>query len=198
MSRANVRSLWAFARRFQRDANGVAAVEFALLIPVLLLIYFGLAEFCQAYMAQKRAQHTASQVADMVARAPTITEEEIEQIMDVGSLIMQPFPEAPLSIRLTNITRDNNGVARVVWSIGTGQLSEPLRGVQTVPAGLIGNNETIIMGETVYLYDSPLGDILPAATEYDRLLPEQLRFEGQHYLRPRLTDRLPCTDCPTP
>lgn len=198
MARGRVASLRTFVARFQRDARGVAAVEFALLIPVLLLIYFGLAEFCQAYMAQKRAQHTASQVADMVARAPTITEDEIEQIMDVGSLIMQPFPEAPLSIRLTNITRGDDGVARVVWSVGTGELADPLSGAQTVPAGLIGNNETIIMGETLYLYESPLAAILPAATDYDQLLPDQLRFEGRHYLRPRLTDRLPCTDCPAP
>lgn len=195
---STVRNVQSFIGRFRRDAGGVAAVEFALLIPVLLLIYFGLAEFCQAFMAQRRAQHTASQVADMVARAQVITDDEIRQIMDVGSLIMQPFSEEPLSVRLTNITRDNNGVARVVWSVGIGELAEPLSGAQTVPAGLIDNNQTIIMGETLYLYESPLAPILPAATEYDQLLPDQLRFEGRHYLRPRLTNQLPCTDCATP
>ncbi len=169
--------------RFARDARGVAAVEFALVVPVLIVCYFGLAEFCQAYMAQKRTIHTTSQVADMVARAPTTSRAQIDEIMDIGSLIMQPFPEAPLDIRVTAITRDNNGVARVTWSRGRGMA--PLTGVQTVPAGLIANGEMIIMGEAAYDYVSPLDTLLPNAT----------RFQGRHYLRPRLTDQIPCTDC---
>lgn len=173
----------AFCARFLRDARGVAAVEFALVVPPLIACYFGLAEFCQAYMAQKRAQHTTSQVADMVARAPTTTRAEIDAIMDVGSLIMRPFPEAPLQLRVTSITRGTDGIARVDWSRGRGMTG--LSGVQTVPAGLIANGETIIMGESQYVYESPIGRLLPGVTN----------FGGRHYLRPRLTDRIPCGDC---
>ncbi|MEQ7153760.1 TadE/TadG family type IV pilus assembly protein [Brevundimonas aurifodinae] len=173
----------AWLARFGGDARGVAAVEFALVVPVLIVCYFGLAEFSQAYMAQKRTVHTTSQVADMVARAPAMSRDEIDAIMDIGSLIMQPFPEAPLDIRVTAITRDNTGVARVTWSRARGMT--PLTGVQTVPAGLIGNGEMIIMGEAAYDYQSPLDTLLPNAT----------RFQGRHYLRPRLTDQIPCADC---
>ena len=177
------RAARAWLGRFARDAGGVAAVEFALVVPVLIVCYFGLAEFCQAYMAQKRTFHTTSQVADMVARAPAMSRAEIDAIMDIGSLVMQPFPEAPLDLRVTSITRDNNGVARVDWSRGRGMA--PLSGTQTVPAGLIGNGETIIMGEAAYDYASPLDTVLPNAT----------RFQGRHYLRPRLTERITCSDC---
>ncbi|KPF81011.1 hypothetical protein IP78_06155 [Brevundimonas sp. AAP58] len=183
MVRGAVRLAGSFVARFVRDVGGVAAVEFALVVPVLIVCYFGLAEFCQAYMAQKRAQHTTSQIADMVARAPTATRADIDAIFDVGSLIMQPFPEAPLSLRVTSITRGADGIARVDWSRGRGMT--PLSGTQTVPAGLIANGETIIMGETRYAYDSPM----------DRLLPGITDFGGIHYLRPRLTDRIPCSDC---
>lgn len=172
-----------FFRRFALHDRGVAAVEFALVVPVIIVCYFGLAEFCQAYMAQKRAQHTTSQIADMVARAPDTSRAEIDAIMDIGSLIMEPFPEAPLTMRVTSITRGTDGIARVDWSRGRGMTG--LSGVQTVPNGLIGNGETIIMGETQYAYDSPL----------DRLLPGISQFGGRHYLRPRLTDRIPCADC---
>jgi Flp pilus assembly protein TadG len=178
-----IRTLGSLATRFARDVRGVAAVEFALVVPVLIICYMGLAEFCQAYMAQKRAQHTTSQIADMVARAPDTSRAEIDAIFDVGSLIMQPFPEAPLALRVTSITRGADGIARVDWSRGRGM--PVLTGVQTVPAGLIANGETIIMGETRYGYDSPM----------DRLLPGTTDFGGRHYLRPRLTDRIPCADC---
>lgn len=183
MMRAGVRQVKAFSRRFARDMRGVAAVEFALVVPVLIVCYFGLAEFCQAYMAQKRAQHTTSQIADMVARAPDTSRAEIDAIMDIGSLIMEPFPEDPLAMRVTSITRGTDGIARVDWSRGRGMTG--LSGIQTVPDGLIANGETIIMGESQYAYDSPL----------DRLIPGISQFGGRHYLRPRLTDRIPCTDC---
>jgi Flp pilus assembly protein TadG len=169
--------------RFAGDVRGVAAIEFALIVPVLIVCYLGLSEFGQAYMAQKRMTHTTSQVADMIARAPETSRAEIDAVMDIGSLIMQPFPEAPLDLRVTSITRDNNGVARVDWSRGRGMAA--LSGVQTVPAGLIANGETIIMGEAAYDYDSPLDTFVPAGT----------RFSGRHYLRPRLTDQIPCADC---
>jgi Flp pilus assembly protein TadG len=178
-----LRALRSFFARFLGDARGVAAVEFALVVPPLIVCYFGLAEFCQAYMAQKRAQHTTSQIADMVARAPTTSRAQIDAIMDVGSLIMRPFPEAPLTMRVTSITRGTDGVARVNWSRGRGM--EGISGVQSVPDGLIANGETIIMGESSYVYDSPIG----------RLLPGVATFTGRHYLRPRLTDTIPCSDC---
>lgn len=183
MMRSPASLIRSFAARFTRNADGVAAVEFALVVPVLIVCYFGLAEFCQAYMAQKRAQHTTSQIADMIARAPDTSRAELDAIFDVGSLIMQPFPEAGLSIRVTSITRGTDGIARVDWSRGRGLTG--LSGVQTVPAGLIANGETIIMSETRYAFDSSM----------DRLLPGLTNFNGRYFLRPRLSDRLPCTDC---
>lgn len=183
MARASVRWLKSFVARFLGDSRGVAAVEFALVVPPLIVCYFGLAEFCQAYMAQKRAQHTTSQIADMVARAPDTSRAEIDAIMDVGALIIRPFPEDPLTMRVTSITRGTDGIARVDWSRGRGMAA--LSGIQAVPDGLIANGETIIMGESRYVYDSPLGRLLPGTSE----------FGGRHYLRPRLTDRIPCADC---
>ncbi|MDP2765777.1 MAG: pilus assembly protein, partial [Brevundimonas sp.] len=41
-------------RRLSGDERGVSAVEFAMLAPVLIAFYFGMAEFCQGFMAQKR------------------------------------------------------------------------------------------------------------------------------------------------
>ncbi len=183
MTGVELHPLKALAARFGADIRGVAAVEFALVVPVLIVCYFGLAEFCQAYMAQKRAQHTTSQVADMIARAPTTSRAEIEAVFDIGSLIMQPFPAAPLRLRVTHITRGNDGIARVNWSRARGMTA--LSGIQTVPAGLIDNGETIILGESEYAYDSPLDNLLPGVT----------RFGGRHYLRPRLTNAIPCSDC---
>ncbi len=172
-----------FLRRFARDSRGVSAVEFALIAPLLIALYFGLAEFCQGYMAQKRMGHATSQIADIVAQSDVVTRDEIDDVFAIGALILNPFPAAPLSLRVTGITRGSDGVARVDWSRGQGMGSRS--GMVSVPAGLIGNGESIIMSEATYDYISPINKLLPGTT----------RFDHTYYLRPRLVDRIGCSDC---
>lgn len=173
-----------FFGRFSRDGSGVAAVEFALIAPVLILIYFGLAEFCQAYMAQRRMGHATSQVADIVAQYQTVNASLIDGTFDIGTQILSPFPSTPLSLRVTAITRDSNGVARVTWSRAEGSMTRRT-GTVTVPAGLIENGESIIMSEGSYVFTSALGQVLPG----DRT------FSHTYWLRPRLVNTITCTDC---
>jgi Flp pilus assembly protein TadG len=173
----------AFLRRFGGDSRGVSAVEFALIAPVLIVLYFALAEFCQGYMAQKRMGHAGSQVADIVAQSVTLTRDQIADIFAIGGLIMAPFPSDSLSMRVSHITRDTHGVARVDWSRGQGMGVRS--GVVAVPAGLIDNGESIIMSESIYDYASPVGKLLPGTTE----------FNNTYYLRPRLVEHITCSDC---
>lgn len=172
-----------FLSRFGRDRSGIAAVEFAMIAPVLILIYFGLAEFCQAYMAQRRMGHATSQVADIVAQAQTITADTVDDTFAIGGLILAPFPDSALGLRVTSITRGNDGVARVVWS--RGQRMDVRSGVVTVPADLIANGESIIMSEGTYEFISPLG----------RVIPGMRRFNHTYWLRPRLVNAVACPDC---
>ncbi|MGH6977695.1 MAG: TadE/TadG family type IV pilus assembly protein, partial [Brevundimonas sp.] len=80
----------AFLRRFRRDQKGLSAVEFALLAPVMILLYFGMVELCQAYMAQKRMSHVASMVADLTARAEVVNQSGLNDTFNIGGQIMQP------------------------------------------------------------------------------------------------------------
>lgn len=172
-----------FLRRFGRDGSGVSAVEFALIAPVLILIYFGLAEFCQAYMAQRRMSHSTSQVADILAQYQTVDANLIDDTFALGDLVLAPFPDNTLALRVTAITRGNDGVARVTWSRGRGMVKRS--GTVTVPDGLIEKGESIIMSEGTYDYDSSLNQILPGLK----------RFNHTFWLRPRLVNSITCTNC---
>ncbi len=171
-------------RRLKGDERGMSAVEFALLAPVLIAFYFGMAEFCQGFMAQKRMGHVSSMVADLVAQEETVAIANLDDIFDIGGLIMKPFSTTPLKQRVTSVTR-TAGVAKVDWSRGDGMTARSVGSTVTLPADLIANGESIVMSEATYDYDSPVDYLMPAIT----------RFSHIYYLRPRTVDKTLCSNC---
>lgn len=167
-------------RRLAGDRRGVSAVEFALLAPIMIAFYFGLAEFCQGFMAQKRMGHASAMVADLVSQTDIITPAQLDDVFEIGGLIMKPFSATPLKLRVSQLTRDNNGVVKVVWSRGKSWTARVTGSTVTIPAGLIDNGESIIFSEATYDYDLPV----------DYLMPTITRFSHTYYLRPRLTEQV--------
>lgn len=166
--------------RLRGDRRGVSAVEFAMLAPVMIAMYFGLAEFCQGFMAQKRMGHAASMVADLIAQRDVITGAQVDDVFQVGTLIMKPFSGTPLKLRVSSVTRGADGVARVDWSRGSGLTARTAASTVTVPTGLIANGETVVMSEATYDYDSPVDYMMPAITT----------FSQTFYLRPRSVEKI--------
>lgn len=170
--------------RLAGDERGVSAVEFAMLAPVLIAFYFGMAEFCQGFMAQKRMGHVSAMVADLVAQEETINTASLGDIFAIGGLIMKPFPTAPLQQRVSSVTR-TSGVDRVDWSRGDGMAPRAVNSTITLPTGLIANGESVIVSEATYDYDSPVDYFMPSIT----------RFSHIYYLRPRTVEKTLCTNC---
>ncbi|SFS38065.1 TadE/TadG family type IV pilus assembly protein [Brevundimonas viscosa] len=171
-------------KRLVGDERGVSAVEFAMIAPVMIFFYFGLAEFCQGYMAQKRMGHASAMVADLVAQEESVTAATVDDIFDIGGLIMKPFPVAALKQRVSSVMR-TDGVARVVWSRGDGMTSRTVGSTVTLPADLIADGESVVMSEATYDYDSPADYLMPAVTQ----------FSHSYYLRPRTSVQTTCADC---
>lgn len=176
-----------FLTRLARDRRGVSAVEFALLAPLMIGFYFGLAEFCQGYMSQKRMAHTASAVGDLVAQTDSVTKAQLDDIIAIGALIMKPFDATPLTTRISSVTRNASGVAKVDWSRASGISARATASTVTIPADVIANGESVVMSETTYDYTSPIKYLLPNVT----------KFSNVFYLRPRRVEVVTCTDCPT-
>lgn len=170
--------------RLTGDERGVSAVEFALIAPVMIAFYFGLAEFCQGYMAQKRMGHVAAMVADLVAQEDIVATANLDDFFEAGGLVMKPFSTATLKQRVSSVTQ-TAGVAEVVWSHGKDMDPRPDDEVIVLPAGLISDGQSIIVAEATYDYDSPV----------DYLLPPVTHFSYIYYLRPRTVEAVVCSNC---
>jgi Flp pilus assembly protein TadG len=164
--------------RLFRDKRGSAALEFALVAPIMLLLYFGMAEITQGLLANRRADHVASAVGDLVAQKASLTEADVEDIFNISTALLRPMPTTKLAMRVTSISIDATGKATVVWSRNRGTLAKlDDASLGTIKAGLIipGESQALVRADTTYTYTSPLKDVLP----------NDIVFQHTTYLKPR-------------
>ena len=169
-------------RGFWRDRRGVSAVEFALIAPMLVLFYCGMAELTQAMMAQRRLNHLASSIGDVVARTPELTDARLNDVFHSGDTLMLPFSTGNLNLCLVSVVSDATGKDTVDWSekYPTGATIDCPGAELDIDAGVLPASQSVIMSKASYGYDSPLKFIVPT----------QIVFRRTLYLRPRLSDKI--------
>jgi Flp pilus assembly protein TadG len=166
------RSIARLLRRFRRDRKGVSAVEFALIAPLLIACYFGLAEMCGAMLAERKASQIASEMGDLVAQGSTINTAGITDIFSVANTVMVPMPTTTLNLRISSITADSTGkIYTVAWTKTQGNWSTTVATGQTVtvPAGLLAANGDIIRSEVQYTYASPVADFIKTPVTFNEV-----------------------------
>ena len=157
--------------RLLRDRRGSAAVEFALIVPVVMLLYFGMAEGTQVLLANRRVSSIATAVGDLTAQRTQLSKAQIDDIFNISAAALKPFPVTGLGIRVVSIQNDANGASTVMWTEQRGSFpaGTSLATVEKTP------NLAIIRAETIYTYNSPFG----------RIFPDAFTFEHKMDLKPR-------------
>ena len=167
---------------FWRDRRGVSAVEFALIAPVLIIFYFGMAELTQAMMAQRRLSHLTASIGDVVARGTKLTDTGRDEIFLAGKVLMSPFPTSTLKMCIVSVVSDANGKDVVAWV-------EPSNGPDNCPKAndvvdisvkVLPANQSVIMSKASYEYSSL----------FKFFGPNTMTFRRTFYLRPRLSDQV--------
>ena len=108
-----------FNRRLARLASeerGVAAVEFSLILPIMITLWIGGVEVTNALSVDRRVNAFAASMGDLVARSKTISYDQIADIFKLSEAAMFPYCDSKMSMRITAIDIDNAGDAKVAWS----------------------------------------------------------------------------------
>ena len=173
-----------FFPRFLRDPRGLAAVEFALIFPLMIAFYLGAVETSNMLTANRRVTSVAYTAADITAQAISISDADMTDIFAASSAILRPFSVTPLSIRVSSVVANSSGVNKVWWSDGfqTAGLAE--NSTVTLPAGLTSPGTSVIMAEVTYEYSSPISETVT----------ETITFTDTAYLKPRRTSAVSRTN----
>lgn len=169
-------------RRFGKATGGLAALEFAILVPMMVLILFGSVDVIDMLGANRRAQNVAASLADVVARDTEVSNQEITGLWTAANVLLFPSAPANMQMRITSISIVDASTARVVWSEGHGGMApRTTNATIALPTAMMQPGTSVIFTETVFTYRSPLGIVLSA--------PITMRHNA--YRRSRLIDPIP-------
>ena len=143
---------------FKSDIKGLSGVEFALIAPMLIGIYLGVAETALGVTNSRKVSRVAATLSDLVAQSENITGSQIDGIMNASSSVMEPYTSAPLKIHVIGVAIDGNGIARVSWSRKKGDTSAPSVGsIYPIPVAIKIPDSFLIVSKVTYDYSPALG-----------------------------------------
>lgn len=105
-ARRAIRSARRLARRACRDRSGLAAVEFALILPLIVLFFFGTLEISDAMLAERRMVNAVNSLADLVAQEKKISYSAVDDLFAGVSSMLQPTPDENVTMIITAVTVD--------------------------------------------------------------------------------------------
>src|SRR6202521_4398232 len=121
---------------FLGDRRGLSAVEFALLLPLMLTLYLGTVEVSNGVAADRKVAITARTVADLAARMTTIHNADMTNILGASSAVIAPYSVANLQVTVSEVSIDNKGNATIVWSDSLNGTAHSVGQAMTIPASL--------------------------------------------------------------
>ena len=202
-----LRQLRATMSALVRDRSGVAAIEFAFVVPILLCMYLMTMEISQAIEANKKLGRAGNLVGDLVTQQGEITSSEIQSIMEIGEALIQPYNRSVPSITVTAINIGSDAetketTAKVLWSRRMG-LDENNKKAFTAAENPDGTVPSFlnVPGTFVIRVDAELdympvllgdaqGNALGIGSAFDVLVMGET-----YYMRPRRSTTIECKDC---
>lgn len=191
-------------RRFGADRRGVAIVEFAMLAPLMILLYVGMVELVQGLMAERRSAHAASAIGDLVAQAEQVSAADVDEVFNISQIIMQPFEMNGMQVRVSSVRVDNQGVPRVTWSRANGYWTPRSQGeVVDIPevtqtngqsADFLAAGQSTVMAEVIYEYESAFTGMFANVQGWfgngGPSAHDGFTFDNVYYLQPRQVDEV--------
>ena len=169
------------ARGFRKDRSGVAAVEFALILPLMLLIYLGGFDAMRMVRAADKAENASRTTADLTAQEPTGSPNpgsDVATILGAAGVAAAPFNGTALAITVSAIDlKVVSGVcctATVNWSVTQGGTLRPCNtklrpiptsmpwAIDTIPATIAMQSTPAVNGTSTYATSLIVTDVIYA------------------------------------
>lgn len=163
-----------------QDERGVSAVEFALLLPLMVTLYLGGVEVSQGLTIDRKVTLAARTVADLAAQTDKIPSGEMTNILNASTAVLLPYPISAAKVTVSQVLIDADGNATIDWSETKNGTARAQGSTVTLPTALSTPNTSLIWAEVSYDYKPVIGYVITGT----------LTLSGQIYMRPRLSNKV--------
>jgi Flp pilus assembly protein TadG len=171
------------------DRSGLAAVEFAMIFPIMVVMVFGVVELSAAISAYRKATLVARTLSDLTSQMKSVADADLKNFGQAAKAIMTPYPPSPLISSITQVYVDKTtAVARVQWSRGltidaTGKV-EIAPTAPHNPGDVVPLPPDLVKAKGTYVIWSEVGYKYTPAVGY-MLAKTGLTFNDAAFTRPR-------------
>jgi Flp pilus assembly protein TadG len=138
---------------FFRGRDGVSAIEFSVIAPILLVIFMASIELPRAYMIAKRLDNAAATMADLISRGGYT---DLRPVFAATSAISNPYDVTGASIVLTAAGTYQKGSSATTQVCSSAESNGQARSVGSSlgppPAGLTSNGDRFVISEVTMAY----------------------------------------------
>lgn len=186
-----LRRLRVLLLRLRADRRGVAATEFAVIVPLMLLMLLATVEITAGIAADRKVTLVARTLSDLVSQASSVTDNDMKNVFAASYGVLTPYQANSAKATITEIYVDKNKIAKVLWSkSGTVTVSGSTASATlaasphgagdtiSIPNGLKVPDTFLIFSEFTYRYQPTIAYLLPKAG---------IDLSDTSYTRPRQT-----------
>jgi Flp pilus assembly protein TadG len=160
------------------DCRGVAATEFAVVVPIMLVLFFGTVEFSSGVSVDRKVTLMARTLSDLTSQSPNngVSDADLTNFFEAAGGIMTPYDVTPMKPTISEIYVNASGKATIQWSksatialvsgapVATLTTSARSPGnMIAIPPNLAIPNTYLIFSEISYLYTPTVGYVMAKA-----------------------------------
>jgi Flp pilus assembly protein TadG len=146
-------------RNFVRNSRASVAVEFAVIVPTMFTMFFGMQEFGSGIAVNRKVTLVARTMSDLVSQSSIVTDSDLTNFTTTARAIMTPYAPGPLNTTVTELYIDpNTHTAKVKWSKGSAPRG--IGSTVSIPTALNIDGTYLIYSEVNYLFVPVVGYLM--------------------------------------
>lgn len=145
-------------RRLTHDRSAASGVEFALVLPILVMLLFGTVDLGHALTVSRKIDEIASSTGDMISQQSSWTKSDVAKLLTGASFILQPYDTTGLTITLTVNDVSSSGSATVNWSaaLNTTALNSGTASAIAIPSEIQETDVQVVLTRVQYTLTTPV------------------------------------------